>query len=254
MFSLSFGGFLSGILEFLWEALKIIWDVIVFIAEYLWIALVFIWDMLCYAWEYLWIALDFIWDKGVFIYSLLPWWGWVAVVVTLMIVGVISESRKEKRQAREAEEKRIRQEKEAEEERIRREKEKAERKEKYRQDLLEQHNYDEDLVDSILEEEERHKEYRELFYESTDRTYDEIDYILDKYGYEKKAVEIATHSYWMGQTAEELRDSRGRPDDIDKKVLKTKKKEIWKYDEYAKGRYKFKFTLENDVVVGYETN
>ena len=58
--------------------------------------------------------------------------------------------------------------------------------------------------------------------------------------------------FWQGQTEEQLLDSLGKPKDIDQKVLKTKTKEIWKYNETGKNRYALKITLENGKVVGWD--
>jgi hypothetical protein len=49
------------------------------------------------------------------------------------------------------------------------------------------------------------------------------DELLAKYGDEKVVQAIIDRSYWQGQTMEQLRDSLGHPEDIDQKVLKTKK-------------------------------
>ena len=59
-------------------------------------------------------------------------------------------------------------------------------------------------------------------------------------------------NFWQGQTAEQLIDSLGRPEDIDQKILKTKKKEIWKYNHQGGNRYGLRITLDNDHVVGWD--
>lgn len=53
--------------------------------------------------------------------------------------------------------------------------------------------------------------------------------LLLKYGDAEIVSRIIDRTIWTGETAEQLRDSLGRPPDIDQKVLKTKKKELWKY-------------------------
>lgn len=58
--------------------------------------------------------------------------------------------------------------------------------------------------------------------------------------------------FWQGQTKKQLLESLGEPLDIDKKALKTKVKEVWKYEQTGKGRYALKITLENGVVVGWD--
>lgn len=76
--------------------------------------------------------------------------------------------------------------------------------------------------------------------------------IYAKYGKTDVADRILDKRVWVGETAEQLRDSLGEPLDIDQKVLKTKKKEIWKYVQTGVNRYGYKFTLENDVVIGWD--
>jgi hypothetical protein len=58
--------------------------------------------------------------------------------------------------------------------------------------------------------------------------------------------------FWQGQTQEQLLDSLGRPADTDTKVLKTKTKEIWKYNRVGKNRFGLRVTVENGVVVGWD--
>lgn len=58
--------------------------------------------------------------------------------------------------------------------------------------------------------------------------------------------------YWVGQSAEMLRESLGDPSDVSQKVLKTKTKETWKYFRRTRSRYGLIITLENGVVVGWD--
>jgi stress response protein SCP2 len=76
--------------------------------------------------------------------------------------------------------------------------------------------------------------------------------LLAKYGDIEKVKKIENGEFWQGQTKEQLHDSRGTPADVDQKVLKSKTKEIWKYNKIAANRYALKITLENDIVVGWE--
>jgi hypothetical protein len=76
--------------------------------------------------------------------------------------------------------------------------------------------------------------------------------IYQKYGRTEIAERIIKKTVWVGETAEQLRDSLGAPLDIDEKVLKTKRKEIWKYVRKGKNRYGLKFTVENGAVVGWD--
>src|SRR3982750_4348209 len=78
------------------------------------------------------------------------------------------------------------------------------------------------------------------------------DSIRRKYGNNEISDKIIKKSVWVGETAEQLRDSLGPPADIDQKVLKTKKKEVWKYFETGYNRYGLRITLDNDAVVGWD--
>lgn len=73
-----------------------------------------------------------------------------------------------------------------------------------------------------------------------------------KYGRTPLAEKLIGRTVWTGEAAVELRDSLGPPLDIDQKVLKTKKKEVWKYHQTGTNRYKLKITLDNDIVVGWD--
>lgn len=77
-------------------------------------------------------------------------------------------------------------------------------------------------------------------------------FLLKKYGNAHLAEKILNGYVWQGQTAEQLSDSRGDPDDIDRKVLKSKSKETWKYHQVRKGQFRTRIFLENNIVVGWE--
>jgi hypothetical protein len=78
------------------------------------------------------------------------------------------------------------------------------------------------------------------------------DRIYTKYGKTPLAEKLIARTIWTGETAAQLRDSLGQPLDVDQKVLKTKKKEIWKYNQTGTNRYALKITLDNDEVVGWD--
>jgi hypothetical protein len=63
---------------------------------------------------------------------------------------------------------------------------------------------------------------------------------------------IMRQMFWQGQSQEQLLDSLGRPADIDQKVMKTKVKEIWKYNQMGANRFGLRITIENNVVVGWD--
>jgi hypothetical protein len=79
-----------------------------------------------------------------------------------------------------------------------------------------------------------------------------LEYLRNKYKDEAIVQRILARQYWQGQTPDQLVDSLGRPIDIDQKVLKTKKREVWKYHQQSRTRFGLRITLENDVVVGWD--
>lgn len=77
--------------------------------------------------------------------------------------------------------------------------------------------------------------------------------LLEKYNNNIELVDrLMDRKIWQSQTKGQLIDSLGNPLDIEQKVLKTKTKEIWKYNRIAKNRYSLKVILENDEVIGWE--
>lgn len=76
--------------------------------------------------------------------------------------------------------------------------------------------------------------------------------LMAKYCDEALVDKLMKGMFWQGQTEGQLLDSLGHPLDIDQKVLKTKTKEVWKYQETGKNRYALKIILENSEVVGWD--
>lgn len=76
--------------------------------------------------------------------------------------------------------------------------------------------------------------------------------IYQKYGHTEIAERIINKMFWVGQTSEQLQDSLGKPIDIDENVLKTKKKETWKYCQKSANRFGLKIRVENGIVVGWD--
>lgn len=75
-----------------------------------------------------------------------------------------------------------------------------------------------------------------------------LDYLRGKYGDESIVQRIRAKQLWQGQTMEQLIDSIGGPSSVDSNLLKTRKREVWKYHPIGKGRYRTRITLDNDVV------
>lgn len=76
--------------------------------------------------------------------------------------------------------------------------------------------------------------------------------LLDKYADAMIVERIMSKMFWQGQTPEQLLDSLGTPVDVDRKIMKTKSKEVWKYHQTGKGRFGLRITFEDGYVVGWE--
>lgn len=80
-----------------------------------------------------------------------------------------------------------------------------------------------------------------------------LRYLNQKYNNDQYIVNgILNNEYWQNQTAEQLMDSIGCPDDVDKQVMKTKTKEVWKYGKIQRGQYSLRINIENNIVVGWD--
>jgi hypothetical protein len=77
-------------------------------------------------------------------------------------------------------------------------------------------------------------------------------YLRKKYGDETIVQKIMKRCYWQGQTSEQLIDSLGNPSATDDMLLKTRKREVWKYNQQGKNRYGLRLTLDNDILVKWE--
>jgi hypothetical protein len=53
-------------------------------------------------------------------------------------------------------------------------------------------------------------------------------------------------------TVEQLVKSWGSPVDIDCEIVKTRKKETWKYGQTGKNRFANRIYLENGIVIGWK--
>ena len=76
--------------------------------------------------------------------------------------------------------------------------------------------------------------------------------IYAKYGHTEIAERIINKTVWVGESAAQLRDSLGAPVDTDERVLKTKRKETWKYAQRGKNRFGLRIVVENGLVVGWD--
>ncbi len=79
-----------------------------------------------------------------------------------------------------------------------------------------------------------------------------LQMVAEKYSGEIADL-IARKMFWRGQTAEQLRDSLGPPEAVEVKLLKTRRREIWKYGHYEADRYRTRVTLDDDIVTTWTT-
>lgn len=76
--------------------------------------------------------------------------------------------------------------------------------------------------------------------------------LMKKYNDAALVDRLMRRMFWEGQTQEQLIDSIGRPVQIDQKVLKSKTREIWKYNQTSKRRFGLRVTVEDGIVVGWD--
>lgn len=76
--------------------------------------------------------------------------------------------------------------------------------------------------------------------------------VAERFGSEGIAQDIMLQKFWTGQTEEMLVESLGPPAGVDKQILKTKRKEVWKYGETRKNQFSLRITLENGRVVSWD--
>lgn len=79
-----------------------------------------------------------------------------------------------------------------------------------------------------------------------------FNYLLGKYGNPEIVNRIMNKTIWVGQTSDQLLDSLGHPADTDQEVLKTKRKEIWKYAPSGGNRFGLRVTVEDGAVAGWD--
>ena len=76
-------------------------------------------------------------------------------------------------------------------------------------------------------------------------------YLTKKYGPEE-AAQIMAREIWQGMTAEQLTESRGRPAEIGREIIRARTKETWKYGQTGKNRFQNRIYLENGIVIGWK--
>lgn len=78
------------------------------------------------------------------------------------------------------------------------------------------------------------------------------NYLLEKYKDPDIVKKILVGACWQGQSAEQLKDSLGQPEDIDQKLMKTRSREVWKYNRNGVNRYGLRVTLDDQIVTGWD--
>lgn len=84
------------------------------------------------------------------------------------------------------------------------------------------------------------------------KNHDRKNRLMQKYNDSEMVEALMSGSFWQGQTSDQLYDSLGEPESVDKKVLKTKSKQIWKYGHKGGNKFSLRITIENDSVVGWD--
>lgn len=75
---------------------------------------------------------------------------------------------------------------------------------------------------------------------------------MEKYGDADIVARIRGRKVWIGQTAEQLRDSCGNPLSVLREPSKGSSKETWKWGNLGAGQYKHHVVLEDDIVVSFD--
>jgi hypothetical protein len=77
--------------------------------------------------------------------------------------------------------------------------------------------------------------------------------LLRKYGDANIVEKILSKRIWVGQTKNELLDALGHPFDVDSKLMKTRSREIWKYNPNGKNRFGLRITLDDGRVAAWDS-
>lgn len=80
-----------------------------------------------------------------------------------------------------------------------------------------------------------------------------LKYLRARYQDEGIVQNILARRFWIGQTSEQLTDSLGPPVATDHKSLKTKNRDIWKYQRNGVNRYGLRITVEDGLVTAWDS-
>jgi hypothetical protein len=195
----------------------------------------------------------------------------IAIIFVLMLIVGHNENIKKKEKARLLQERileqqrieqdRIEKEKIQEQERIERMKQLEEIEKQKTQEEIEAIRNKIDFAFSLKEISETHRNFLLNKLNSEWWTQYDFDKMIDncknllrhenslisKYGHDV-AQKLINQEYWIGMTQQQLIDSKGNPDKIEKEVLKTKTKKIFIYGNKSSGDY---FVFENNIVTKF---
>ena len=76
--------------------------------------------------------------------------------------------------------------------------------------------------------------------------------LMSQYSDEEVVRYILEKTIWEGETAEQLEEALGSPEEVESQVYRGKRKEVWKYYPREDNQYDLKITLEDDSVRGWE--
>jgi hypothetical protein len=76
--------------------------------------------------------------------------------------------------------------------------------------------------------------------------------LTTKYGDTQVVEAIMAQKIWQGMSEDQLIESWGTPEDIDRKTFKAKRSQTYKYVTTGKNRFANRVFLENGIVVGWE--
>jgi len=79
-----------------------------------------------------------------------------------------------------------------------------------------------------------------------------LQYLTSKYSDAEIVKRILQRHLWPGETAEQVIDSFGEAESKDDKLLKTIKREVWKYYPMGVNRYSLRITLDNGLVTAWD--
>jgi hypothetical protein len=77
-------------------------------------------------------------------------------------------------------------------------------------------------------------------------------YLTEKYGDPAVVAKLMQRMFWIGQTEGQLIDSLGRPVEIDRKAMKTRTREVWKYNRRTRTQFGLRITLDNGIVITWD--